>query len=182
MPVNVQMERCIATESGVLVFWSPQSEDRGPKARVQIIDVFSLQLAVGYTRDPQGGVLLESQPSLASGRSWSMAKAVQLIRSDARSRRWVALQLDKRAWGLFWAGGGLQHCRSLLEGEPIQDSKSQNPPSPGRASALRIAATTSLAWLVVLVAVVASMLSAQQQREIPKTPLFQRPSASALDL
>jgi len=114
MPVNVQMERCIATESGVLVFWSPQSEDRGPKARVQIIDVFSLQLAVGYTRDPQGGVLLESQPSLASGRSWSMAKAVQLIRSDARSRRWVALQLDKRAWGLFWAGGGLQHCRDLL--------------------------------------------------------------------
>jgi hypothetical protein len=182
MPVNVQMERCIATESGVLVFWSPQSEDRGPKARVQIIDVFSLQLAVGYTRDPQGGLLLESQPSLASGRSWSMAKAVQLIRSDARSRRWVALQLDKRAWGLFWAGGGLQHCRSLLKGEPIQDSKSQNPPSPGRASALRIAATTSLAWLVVLVAVVASMLSAQQQREIPKTPLFQRPSASALDL
>lgn len=182
MPVNVQMERCIATEGGVLVFWSPQSEDRGPKARVQIIDVFSLQLAVGYTRDPQGGLLLESQPSLASSRSWSMAKAVQLIRSDARSRRWVALQLDKRAWGLFWAGGGLQHCRSLLKGEPIQDIKGQNPPSLGRAAALRVAAITSLAWLVLLVAVVASMLSAQQQRETPKTPLFQPPSASALDL
>lgn len=182
MPVNVQMERCIATEGGVLVFWSPQSEDRCPKARVQIIDVFSLQLAVGYTRDPQGGLLLESQPSLASGRSWSMAKAVQLIRSDARSRRWVALQLDKRAWGLFWAGGGLQHCRDLLKGEPIQDIKSQNAPSLGRAAALRVVAITSLAWVVVLVAVITSFLTSQQEDQHPKTPLLQRPNASALDL
>ncbi|MEB3209439.1 MAG: hypothetical protein VKK63_11050 [Synechococcus sp.] len=38
-----------------------------------------------------------------------------MIRNDARPNRWVALQLDKRAWGLFWAGGGvLQHCRELL--------------------------------------------------------------------
>ncbi|QBE68664.1 hypothetical protein SynWH8101_1076 [Synechococcus sp. WH 8101] len=26
----------------------------------------------------------------------------------------MALQLDNRAWGLFWAGGGLQRCRELL--------------------------------------------------------------------
>ena len=51
---------------------------------------------------------------MAAGRSWSLAKAAQLIRNDARPHRWVALQLDKRAWGLFWAGGGLQHCRELL--------------------------------------------------------------------
>ncbi|MFO8237184.1 MAG: hypothetical protein R6U00_02805, partial [Prochlorococcaceae cyanobacterium] len=25
-----------------------------------------------------------------------------------------ALQQVRRAWGLFWAGGGLQHCRVLL--------------------------------------------------------------------
>jgi len=59
-------------------------------------------------------LLLEAQPSVAAGRSWSLAKAAQLIRNDARPHRWVALQLDKRAWGLFWAGGGLQHCRDLL--------------------------------------------------------------------
>ena len=83
-------------------------------SRVQIVDVFALQVATGYTRDPHGRLLLESQPSVAAGRSWSLAKAAQLIRNDARPHRWVALQLDKRAWGLFWAGGGLQRCRELL--------------------------------------------------------------------
>ena len=97
-----------------MVFWSPEVQQRKPGSKVQIIDVFSLQVVTGYTRDPQGRLLLESQPSVAAGRSWSLAKAAQLIRNDARPHRWVALQLDKRAWGLFWAGGGLQHCRELL--------------------------------------------------------------------
>ena len=97
-----------------MVFWSPEVHQRKPGSKVQIIDVFSLQVVTGYTRDPQGRLLLESQPSVAAGRSWSLAKAAQLIRNDARPHRWVALQLDKRAWGLFWAGGGLQHCRELL--------------------------------------------------------------------
>jgi hypothetical protein len=81
---------------------------------VQIIDVFSLQVASGYSRDPQGRLLLRSAASLAAGRSWSLAKAAQLIRNDARPKRWVALHQDNRAWGLFWAGGGLQRCRELL--------------------------------------------------------------------
>ena len=114
MPTNTQMERCISSERGALVFWSPEVQQRKPGSKVQIIDVFSLQVVTGYTRDPQGRLLLESQPSVAAGRSWSLAKAAQLIRNDARPHRWVALQLDKRAWGLFWAGGGLQHCRDLL--------------------------------------------------------------------
>lgn len=114
MPINNQMERCIARQRGALVFWSPDTSQRRAGARVQIIDVFSLQVATGYTRDPQGRLLLEAQPSVAAGRSWSLAKAAQLIRNDARPHRWVALQLDKRTWGLFWAGGGLQHCRDLL--------------------------------------------------------------------
>ena len=114
MPTNTQMERCISSERGALVFWSPEVQQRKPGSKVQIIDVFSLQVVTGYTRDPQGRLLLESQPSVAAGRSWSLAKAAQLIRNDARPHRWVALQLDKRAWGLFWAGGGLQHCRELL--------------------------------------------------------------------
>jgi hypothetical protein len=114
MPTNTQMERCIASERGALVFWSPDASERRAGARVQIIDVFSLQVATGYTRDPQGRLVLEAQPFLAAGRSWSLAKASQLIRNDALPHRWEALKLDKRAWGLFWAGGGLQHCRDLL--------------------------------------------------------------------
>jgi len=78
------------------------------------VDVFSLQVAIGFTRDPQGRLLLEAQHSIAAGHSWSLAKATQLIRNDARPHRWEALQQNKHAWGLFWAGGGLQRCRDLL--------------------------------------------------------------------
>ena len=114
MATNTRMESCVADERGALVFWSPDSQQRKPGSRVQIIDVFSLQVVSGYIRDPHGRLLLESQPSVGAGRSWSLAKAAQLIRNDARPHRWVALQLNKHAWGLFWAGGGLQHCRALL--------------------------------------------------------------------
>ena len=114
MPTNTQMERCISSERGALVFWSPEVQQRKPGSKVQIIDVFSLQVVTGYTRDPQGRLLLESHPSVAAGRSWSLAKAAQLMRNDARPNRWVALHFNKHAWGLFWAGGGLQHCRALL--------------------------------------------------------------------
>ena len=79
MPTNTQMERCLAEERGALVFWSPEVQQRKPGSKVQIIDVFSLQVVTGYTRDPQGRLLLESQPSVAAGRSWSLAKAAQLI-------------------------------------------------------------------------------------------------------
>ncbi|MFO8239174.1 MAG: hypothetical protein R6U00_13170 [Prochlorococcaceae cyanobacterium] len=34
---------------------------------MQILDVFSLRVVAGYTRDPQGRLLLEVQPSLAGG-------------------------------------------------------------------------------------------------------------------
>ena len=114
MPVNTQTESCISREGGALVFWAPGREPKRQGSRVQIVDVFALQVATGYTRDPQGRLLLEAQPSLAEGRSWSLAKATQLIRNDARPHRWVALQQNKHAWGLFWAGGGLQRCRELL--------------------------------------------------------------------
>ena len=114
MPTNHQTDSCIATERGALVFWAAPPSPRRMGSRVQIIDVFSLQVATGYTRDPQGKLLLEAQPSVAAGRSWTLAKAAQLIRNDARPYRWVALEMNKRAWGLFWAGGGIQRCRELL--------------------------------------------------------------------
>ena len=114
MPDNTRMERCIGEQQGALVFWAPDGDRGRLTSKAQIIDVFSLQVATGFVRDPQGRLLLQAQPSVAAGRTWSMARAVQLIRNDARPCRWVALQLDRRAWGLFWAGGGLQRCRTLL--------------------------------------------------------------------
>ena len=119
MPSNIQMEGCIRAERDALLFCSPKERQRGLTSKVQIIDVFALQVVTGYCRDPHGRLLLEAQPSLAAGRNWSIAKAAQLIRNDARPKRWVALQVDKYAWGLFWAGGGLQRCRELLEKDTI---------------------------------------------------------------
>ena len=119
MPSNIQMEGCIRAERGALLFCSPKERQRGQSSKVQIIDVFALQVVTGYCRDPQGRLLLEAQPSLAAGRNWSIAKAAQLIRNDVRPKRGVALQVDKYAWGLFWAGGGLQRCRELLEKDAI---------------------------------------------------------------
>lgn len=114
MPVSTEMKRCISSDRGALVFWSPELSQRKPGATVQIINVFSLQVVTGYTRDLHGRLVLEASPSLAEGRNWTAAKASQLIRHDACPQRWVALQLDRKAWGLFWAGGGLQHCRDML--------------------------------------------------------------------
>ena len=123
MPVNLLTAACISRVRDALVFWTPASArlDAGvPRSRprlhgrVQIVDVFSLEVVSGYSRDPQGRLLLHAAPSVAQGRSWSLAKAAQLIRNDVRPHRWVALQMDNRAWGLFWAGGGLQRCRAQL--------------------------------------------------------------------
>ena len=133
MPVNLLTEACICRVREAMVFWSPSSArlqqcssqaQAQPRlqGRVQIVDVFSLEVVSGYSRDPQGRLLLHAAPSVAQGRSWSLAKAAQLIRNDARPHRWVALQLDNRAWGLFWAGGGLQRCQELLA-EQVQDAE-----------------------------------------------------------
>ena len=90
--------------------WNP--DQKGVK--VQIIDVFALELATGYDKDPEGRLLLSSEPSVSAGRTWSLAKACQLVRNDKRPHRWVVLHRHKKAWGLFWAGGGLNQCRDEL--------------------------------------------------------------------
>lgn len=144
MATHSLTESCISTERGALVFWSPANgrlKDGVVRSRprlherVQIVDVFSLEVATGYCRDPQGKLLLESQPSIAAGRSWTLAKATQLIRHDARPHRWVALQMDNRAWGLFWAGGGLQCCREELA-ERANDAQSCSALDPATPEAL----------------------------------------------
>ena len=90
--------------------WLP--DQKGVK--VQIVDVFALRLATGYEKDPAGRLLLKSEESVAQGRTWSLAKACQLVRNDAAAQRWVVLHRHKKAWGLFWAGGGLDLCRDEL--------------------------------------------------------------------
>ena len=90
MPVNLLTEACICHVREAMVFWSPSTArlNRGtcraqaqPRlhGRVQIVDVFSLEVATGYSRDPQGRLLLHAAPSVAEGRSWSLAKAAQPV-------------------------------------------------------------------------------------------------------
>jgi hypothetical protein len=90
--------------------WTP--DQKGVK--VQIVDVFALKLATGYEKVPAGRLLLQSEESVSAGRTWSLAKACQLVRNDANPSRWVVLHRHKKAWGLFWAGGGLDQCRDEL--------------------------------------------------------------------
>ena len=144
---------------------------------MQIVDVFSLEVVSGYSRDPQGRLLLHAAPSVAQGRSWSLAKAAQLIRNDVRPHRWVELQMDNRAWGLFWAGGGLQRCREQLAADVghadassalvpvsaervldlvLSNNRSTSSHSPRRAglsqqSILQWVGLTSAVWLLSLI-------------------------------
>jgi hypothetical protein len=111
---NQLVKDCLRRHGGALLFMAPEWSETERAVPCQIVDVFALQVVTGFTRDPQGKLLLEAHPSVAAGRSWSLAKAAQLAQLDARPERWVVLQRDNRAWGLFWAGGGLHRCRQEL--------------------------------------------------------------------
>ena len=102
--------------------WNP--DQKGVK--VQIIDVFALELATGYEKDPEGRLLLSSEPSVSAGRTWSLAKACQLVRNDKMPHRWVVLHRHKKAWGLFWAGGGLNQCRDELNKQMGSEASSSS--------------------------------------------------------
>ena len=65
--------------------------------------------------------MLHSKRCIAEARSWSLARAAQLIRNDIHPNRWVALHMNNRAWGMFWAGGGLQLCREHLASKANKD-------------------------------------------------------------
>jgi hypothetical protein len=111
---NQLVKDCLHRHGGALLFMAPEWSEAQRAVHCQIVDVFSLQVVTGFTRDPQGKLLLEAHASVAAGRSWSLAKAAQLAQLDARPERWVVLQRNTRAWGLFWAGGGLHRCRQEL--------------------------------------------------------------------
>jgi len=207
MPVNTQTESCISREGGAVVFWSPGREPKRQGSRVQIVDVFALQVATGYTRDPQGRLLLEAQPALAAARSWSLAKATQLIRNDARPHRWVALQQNKHAWGLFWAGGGLQRCRELLA-DQVSEAEACTALVPATPEALlklllelespatataekssraasgawKLVALTSVGWLVVLGITVAGFVGALERQNQTLHLLLERTAPAGKNL
>jgi hypothetical protein len=114
MPDNTLTPDCLHRVGGAQLFMAPTWNPEQKGVRVQIIDVFALELATGYDKDPEGRLLLSSEPSVSAGRTWSLAKACQLVRNDKRPQRWVVLHRSKHAWGLFWAGGGLNQCRDEL--------------------------------------------------------------------
>ena len=211
MADNLLTEACISTIGEVVVFWSPRGarlKGDQPRTtprlhgRVQIIDVFSLEVATGFSRAPQGRLLLHSAASLAEGRSWSLAKAAQLIRNDARPQRWVALHQDNRAWGLFWAGGGLQRCRERLSlhTKGAEDCSALVPFEPAKVLALllnangpdseplpivgipqsdrrrdiQIVALTSSIWLAILMVVVAGFHHALERQDNKLEVLLER--------
>ncbi len=114
MHENQLVNDCLRRHGSALLFMEPEWSEAQRAVHCQFVDVFALQVVTGFTRDPQGKLLLEAHPSVATGRSWSLAKAAQLVRLDARPERWVVLQRNNRAWGMFWAGGGLHRCRQEL--------------------------------------------------------------------
>ena len=114
MPDNNLTPDCIHRVGGAELFMAPTWNPDQKGVKVQIVDVFSLELATGYGKDPEGRLLLSSEPSVSAGRTWSLAKACQLVRNDKQPHRWVVLHRHKKAWGLFWAGGGLNQCRDKL--------------------------------------------------------------------
>ncbi|MEX1315667.1 MAG: hypothetical protein AB1Z22_00895 [Synechococcaceae cyanobacterium] len=132
MTTNVQMKRCITHERGALLFWSPDGTGRRLTSRVQILDVFSLRVATSYTRDHQGRLLLEAQPSLAAGRSLSLAKAAQLIRNDVHPHRWVALQHCRQQllpWATStWTGMAMGKPVNPYAAEDGRHSSHRSPP------------------------------------------------------
>jgi hypothetical protein len=114
VPDNNLTPDCLHRVGGAQLFMAPTWNPEQKGVKVQIIDVFALELATGYDKDPEGRLLLSSEPSVSAGRTWTLAKACQLVRNDKRPHRWVVLHRNKKAWGLFWAGGGLNQCRDEL--------------------------------------------------------------------
>ena len=203
MADNLQVEQCMHRHRGALLFMAPGWRPRQQGVAVQIVEVFALRLARGYVRDPQGRLLLESHPSLTQGRTWPLARACQLLRNDARPERWVVLQRDRRAWGLFWAGGGLQRCRdALLTSSP--EGRPDPRPVPATADALlrlvleldpaevpgsrsagvaggswRVAAWTSLTWMLVMGFTVAGFLGVVERQDRKLDLLLERTAPAA---
>lgn len=114
MPDNTLTPDCLHRIGEAQLFMPPSWNPVQKGVKVQIIDVFALELVTGYDKDPEGRLLLSSEPSVSAGRTWSLAKACQLVRNDKHPHRWVVLHRHKKAWGLFWAGGGLNQCRDEL--------------------------------------------------------------------
>ena len=74
MPDNTLTPDCHHRVGGAQLFMSPTWNPQQKGVKVQIIDVFALELATGYVKEPEGRLILSSEPSFSAGRTWSLAK------------------------------------------------------------------------------------------------------------
>jgi hypothetical protein len=74
VPDNTLTPDCLHRVGGAQLFMSPTWNPEQKGVKVQIIDVFALELATGYDKDPEGRLLLSSEPSVSAGRTWSLSK------------------------------------------------------------------------------------------------------------
>ena len=71
MPDNILTPDCHHRVGRAQLFMAPSWNPEQKGVKVQIIDVFALELATGYVKDPEGRLLLSSELSLSAGRTWS---------------------------------------------------------------------------------------------------------------
>ena len=57
MPDNTLTPECLHRVGGAQLFMAPTWNPEQKGVKVQIIDVFALELATGYDKDPEGSVI-----------------------------------------------------------------------------------------------------------------------------
>ncbi len=114
MPDNIRLENYIKHKKEALIFCSQGNQNNQSFVKGQIIDVFSLRIASGFVFDKDGKLTLLSKPNVSEGRIWPIEEGVELINNERRPKRWLFLELNKNAWGIFFSGGGIQKCREIL--------------------------------------------------------------------
>ena len=161
----------------------------------------------GYSRDPQGRLLLHSAPSVAEGRSWSLAKAAQLIRNDARPNlgwhcRWTtgpgvcsgpAAACERCREQLAAEGGHAEASSALVpvSAERVLDlvlsndrsTSSHSPLQAGlpRQSILKWVGLTSAVWLVILALISAGLLHQLERQDRKLDLLLERLEATDIN-
>ncbi len=121
MPDNKAMENCIKEVCGSIVFCEPGLPEENSNwgeyikdAQAHIIDVFSLKVATGIPSLEKESLSLQTKSFVVEGITLSIFNAAYVISKAKNPKRWVVLHHDKKAWGMFFGGGGIQKCRELL--------------------------------------------------------------------
>ena len=78
MPDNFQINDYIREERGVIVFCEPGMAKGELPSKVQIVDIFSLQLVCGFEHDEKGNLCLISRPFINEGKIYSAEDVLNL--------------------------------------------------------------------------------------------------------